>query len=400
VTAGAVSRTTRDVSNRLGWAWCAVGLVFVSGLIASCSDAATEDGPRAAAGSGSDQGGASSLGAGGAGGESDSHGGAPFVENASLGMPCTGASQCKDANRDALHQLDCVRADEDFPGTTGAPAHGLCTAQCESDADCKAFDASAVCGTIGEPPLTNDFATEVVPRVCLLGCSLGSHDGIAKCHDRPDLACRPFAPADSVMCQEDGTCPDGTTCYRARCRELACGPRCNSNADCEEGRSCDPYTGLCSENAADPSPIGSDCDAPTASCGGGNCLVLFDENSEKLKSMCTQSCTFGQICGEGKGACVMPRFQDFAAGDIAYCQATCNCDSDCLHEKDRCYPWASAAFVKHFGTQGVCDVGDDSSPTLDCGASGAGGASAGGASAGGAGGASDATQAGDGGTGG
>ena len=414
MTIAAVSRTKRAVSNRLGWAWCAVGSLFAAGLIASCSDTSNESTPEAAAGSNSagtdsEQGGSSSVGAGaGAGGASGAAGesmtpgggGEPFIEWAFLGRACTGASDCNDPKGKGLRQLDCVNAGDDFVGTTGSPAGGLCTTACETDTDCKEFHPSAVCGSLSEAPLTNAYATEVVPRVCLLGCSLGSHDGTPKCHDRPDLACRPFAPTDSVMCAEDGSCPDGTTCYRARCREFACGPRCNADSDCETGRSCDPYTGLCTEAAVEAVPIGLECsDLPSSpSCGGGNCLALFGENNQRLKGMCTQSCTLGQVCADGHGACVLPRFQDFAAGDIAYCQPTCNCDSDCLNEKDRCYPWAGPAYVERFGTHGVCDVADDVSPTLDCGAGGAGGSGgAGGASLGGAGGAAEAGNGGAGG---
>lgn len=292
---------------------------------------------------------------------------------------------CK-TSEDCGPDLTCLSATENFFGGEGAPAGGLCTTSCETDAGCRGIDSRAVCGTLSEPPLTNDYATEVVPRICILGCAFGSVDGTAKCQGRGELACRPFAPADSVECAEDGTCPSGTFCFRARCRELGCGPRCNSNDDCAEGRSCDPYTGLCAEGEVEQVPLGLDCNdtASSPSCGGGNCLQLFDEERKRVKGMCTQSCTLGEVCGDGQGACIMPRFSDFGVGDIAYCQPTCNCDADCLNSKDRCFPWASPAFEERFGTRGVCDYDPEATDSLvDCsvGGAGSGGAGSGGAGA-------------------
>jgi hypothetical protein len=311
--------------------------------------------------------GGSNAGEGGAAGN-----GVPLVQY--LGRGCTRNSACGP-------DLTCLTFTNDFIDGEGAPAGGLCTTSCTSDADCHGIDARAVCGSFSEPPLTSSFATEMVPRVCLLGCDLGAVDGAPKCQNRSDLACRPFAPTDSVACEEDGTCPSGTVCFRARCRELACGPRCNSNDDCAPGRSCHPYTGLCVEGQVEQVPLGQDCnDLPSSpSCGDGNCLALFDDDGRRVKGMCTQSCTLGQVCGEDKGACIMPRFSDFSVGDIAYCQPTCNCDADCLNPNDRCFPWGSPLFEERFGTRGVCDYDPEPVGTLvDCSSGGAGGGGSGG----------------------
>jgi hypothetical protein len=297
-----------------------------------------------------------------------------------LGLECT-------SNADCGPDLTCLGPDQDFLDGQGAPAGGICTTSCATDADCTGIDSRAVCGTLSEAPLTNAYATEVVPRLCLLGCALGAVDGAPKCQGRSDMACRPFAPEGSVACQEDGTCPSGTLCYRARCRELGCGPRCNSNDDCVPGRTCDPYTGLCAEGQVEQVPLGQECsDLPSSpSCGGGNCLALFDDQGIKVKGMCTQSCTLGQVCGDGHGACIMPRFSDFSVGDIAYCQPSCDCDADCLNPNDRCFPWASPLFEQRFGTRGVCDYDPEANDSLvDCSLGGAGGAGSGAAGAGGA----------------
>jgi hypothetical protein len=120
-------------------------------------------------------------------------------------------------------------------------------------------------------------------------------------------------------------------------------------------------------------------DDPT--CGGGNCLVLFDKGI-RLKGMCTQSCTLGERCGEGEGACITPRFDDFGAGDIAYCQPLCNCTSDCRNPLDVCYAWGTP-WVEAFGSPGYCDLAEPGYQTLDC-AGGAGGAGGEGGAGGGA----------------
>jgi hypothetical protein len=102
----------------------------------------------------------------------------------------------------------------------------------------------------------------------------------------------------------------------------------------------------------------------------------------RLKGNCTQTCTLGQPCGEGAGACITARSPAYGSGDIGYCSPLCNCDSECLNPVDRCIEWTNPALTKAFGSRGRCDYPWPNEPTLDC--SGAGGASQGGASQGGA----------------
>ena len=280
-----------------------------------------------------------------------------------LGRSCHSDDDCGGS-------LSCLRNDQDFHGQ-GAPAGGLCTASCLVDADCSAFDASAVCATLAEAPLVREFASSPVPRICLQGCSLGSPGGSSKCHGRSDQACRPFAPEGVEQCRENGSCPNGGLCFRDRCRELACGPRCNAKTDCGEGRSCDPESGLCVAYRSASVPIGAACnpDAPRiGACGSGTCLVLFDNDGVRGKSMCTQSCTLGQRCGEGSGACVMPRFSDYAVGDVAYCSELCTCNDDCSNPADACVRWDKTEQAAHFGSEGLCQEGLRDEKTLDCGA--------------------------------
>jgi hypothetical protein len=306
-----------------------------------------------------------------------------------LGRACSQDADCGPL-------LACVAADDEFAGSVGAPPGGLCTKPCATDAECRVFDDLAVCGTVSESPLTNEVPpSQAIPRVCLLGCAFGSHGGVAKCQGRSELACRPFAGPDSVQCGEDKSCPAGSFCFRDGCRELACGPRCNDDSDCQSDRFCDPVSGLCNEENPEAVPLGQECsDLPTSpDCGGGNCLVLFDDGV-RVKGMCTQSCTLGHPCGEGQGACIVPRFSDYGVGDIAYCQPLCDCDADCRNPVDGCIEWSDPDFAAKFGSRGMCDVVAPGATTLDClGSAGAPNseAGAGGAatSEGGAGGASE-----------
>jgi hypothetical protein len=296
-----------------------------------------------------------------------------------LGLHCEQNADC------GAHGLQCLRADEDYPGGTGAPPGGLCTLECQSDADCRAFDPSSVCATLDEYPIMPGVAAEPALRLCMAGCGFGEPTGEEKCHGQRDMACRPFAPLDAVNCDSpDAKCPNGTFCFRGYCREAACGPRCNVDADCAEGRVCNSGTGLCDEQAT-PAPIGADCpgdqDPDSTVCGTGACLLLYSEGVTQLR-MCTQSCTYGGLCGDD-GACVLPRLEDSAAGDIGYCMQRCDCDADCRHPLDKCYEWFSPAVQAHFQSRGVCDLAEPGYETLEScdGSAGAGGAGgAGGAS--------------------
>ena len=373
VTTAVVSRNPLAVSNRLRWLWCALTCVLAAGSVTNCNDSDEAPNPPSPPVAAAGEGGVGHVAAGNAG-----EGGAVPPEFPTLGKSCITDAVCGPG-------LTCVSASDDFRGSDAGPAGGLCTKECETDAECLAFAADAVCGTVAEVPLTNAYPTRPVPRVCLLGCDLGTNGGLAKCQNRRDLACRPFAAPDSVECGEDLSCPGDSVCFRTRCRRLACGPRCNDNDDCEAGRYCDPVSGLCSANEPDPIPWGRECNDLAASpgCGGGSCLVTFaDFDGEggaptmRVKGNCTQTCTLGQPCGEGQGACVRPRSEPFGAGDVGYCTPLCNCDSECVNPEDRCLPWENEAYEATFGSRGRCEFALPEEQTLDCagGAGGAGGA--------------------------
>jgi hypothetical protein len=339
------------------WAWVGLGCWLGWAQLSGCSEPLQSvDGSREREVEQTSRGGSS-----GAGGERTSSGGTE-ARDEWLGRSCQQDDDCGGS-------LRCLKSTEDYEGGVGAPAGGLCTSPCTTDSDCSAFADAAVCGTLSEAPLDRAFASEPVPRLCLLGCSLGSPGGSAKCDGRVDLACRPFAPVDAEQCAEDKTCPNGGICYRDRCRELACGPRCNANSDCSDGRFCNPQTGLCDHRPTRHVPVGASCngDIPGGiKCGDGTCLVLFDSEGVREKGLCTQSCTLGQLCGEGEGACVLPRFKNYAAGDIAYCVERCNCDGECSNREDSCLSWESAVLSEHYGSEGYCGTYRDGDTPLKC----------------------------------
>ncbi|HVY28384.1 MAG TPA: hypothetical protein VHB79_17635 [Polyangiaceae bacterium] len=391
-----------------GWvSWLLAGVV-TSLLVASCGDDTDNahqpplmtdgGGGNAAAGEGADRAGNANgtghgmggdhagqadaasgnagEGLGGSGGESAAQGGAGPVttEPITLGLHCERDADCGLG-------LKCLGADQDYPDGTGAPPRGLCTLECTHDSDCRGFDPTAVCATLDEMPIMLAAAEEPAPRLCMQGCTFGTPSGSGKCHGQLDMACRPFAVAPLATCfQQDDVCPDGTFCFRGACREAACGPRCNTNADCSPGRSCNASTGLCEEGELPAVPVGVDCpgdqDPDSTVCGYGTCLLLSAEGAN-VKRMCTQTCTIGTLCAEN-GACVLPRLDPYAAGDIGYCMERCNCDADCSHPDDKCYEWETPLLADRFQSRGICDTADPAYETLTTcedagGAGGAGG---------------------------
>lgn len=267
-----------------------------------------------------------------------------------LGSACASDAECSGQG------LRCLLPTQSYDNESSAAApHGLCTADCVSDADCGIFDPSAVCASLVEGPWSERAPTPSA-RLCLQGCSLGAPAGDIKCHGRSEMACRPFTPAGTAACSREQPCPVGTFCLRGICRESACGASCNSDADCSRGRHCNPSSGLCDTRTSESPLLGADCFDEARACGAGSCVEVLAESGDLLKRMCTQSCTIGSVCAAGAGACTAPRVGNYAVGDAGYCQPLCHCDADCLHPADRCLAWASDALAEHFGARGFCDV--------------------------------------------
>lgn len=330
------------------------------GLAVACgkADDVTPDG------SASGSSGGTAAGAGGAGWSGEP---ATSQTLAADGRPLLGRSCRRDDECGGAVGLRCWSAHEDHLDGLGAPPSGVCTADCSTDADCRFFDQRSVCASWAEVPLGLAPATNPVARLCMQGCALGAPSGPTKCHGRSDFACRPFAPANAKSCLRGEACAEGSFCFRGICRESACGPRCNSSDDCA-GRYCNPSTGLCDEAEPQSVPIGAECGGdpdPTSECRGGVCLNV-DDGGRSIKLTCTQSCTLGSLCAEGRGACVSPRFDNHALGDVGYCLQRCDCDDDCTHPADRCLSWGDDLTVAKFGSQGYCDYAVEGAFTLSC----------------------------------
>jgi hypothetical protein len=231
-------------SGWVSWLIAGFGLVLLSASCSEVKDEAPVD--EVGGGAGADTAGGADAGAAALPGRPD---GLPW-----LGMACRTAGDCGEQG------LRCLSSNEDFMDGQGAPPGGLCTADCKTDDDCRAFDAGAVCATFAEAPLVLAYAAKTVQRLCVQGCTLGPPSGPTKCQGRHDFACRPFAPDHPATCFLKGdVCPAGTFCYRGACREQGCGPRCNLDRDCSAGRRCNPFTGLCDVEATLAVPVGADC---------------------------------------------------------------------------------------------------------------------------------------------
>lgn len=294
-----------------------------------------------------------------------------FERPTALGAACVDSADCS-----ATPGLLCLGPDRDVALELGAPPGGLCTARCASDTDCQRYRPGAVCGSFAEMPLDGRFETaSPTTRFCMEPCTLGAPGGPSKCHGRPGMACRPVTPPHVARCAEgDASCGEGQYCFRGFCRELACGARCNVDADCAKGRRCDVKSGLCVDHEVSGVDLGAVCDAdvPSAVCKDGSCLVMFDDDGTKTGAFCTMSCVIGEDCAGGRGVCHLPRFPDYVAGDIGYCQPKCSCDDDCHVPGDRCVPWSSEKLEQHYGSKGVCqNVADPDFSPLSC-AGGAG----------------------------
>jgi hypothetical protein len=254
----------------------------------------------------------------------------------------------------------------------------LCTIECRTDADCQAVESGALCASLTEAPLAASQTASASVRHCVQGCAAGSPNGPQKCQGRSDMACRPFQPVNVTTCRLDEqpfddeglpvrseVCPEGTFCLHESCQTFGCGPRCNADDDCQDGRACNPRTGLCDSARPATVPVGASCDDNANSCGDGACLVVQDSLGGPIGHMCSQTCTIGGLCGDARGACLWPRFQRFAAGDIGYCMQLCDCETPCANAQQRCLPLE--AFMDAPSTPlGVCDYAAPGAGGIAC----------------------------------
>lgn len=241
-----------------------------------------------------------------------------------LGVACTADSECPQG---AL----CLTPDStDLFG--GAGPHGVCVADCSSDASaCSAF-ANAVCVDVSPSGAAGPDAG-AAPHIarCFEACSLGDQT-TPKCHGLDGVACDPLAS------------PSGAQAF--------CRPLCTTDAECG-ARTCDNRSGVCIQGPSSPDDsLGLACGQDAGSCSG--LCVDFGSGA----GACSHQCIFGitndcqQLSGD-PGGCIFT-VPGGGIGDVGYCAELCDCPSDCKNASDVCDPFNNANLEAAFGHRGVC----------------------------------------------
>jgi hypothetical protein len=237
-----------------------------------------------------------------------------------FGAPCEADSECAG--------FACVGPDSDSFGGDGPPG-GLCTRDCTGQPElCDQLDVESVC-----------VATDATHAYCIQRCEYGPSSLEAfdpgKCFGRSDFACAPSPILPPQDCNVDRDCPAGGNCLAGLCSFGMCLPRCAVDAQCPEGRYCDPLWGSCTDQPPRGLRFGSECD-PDASDPDEQCSGLCDTRDDGV-SVCEEPCTTGAIpaCGfdgeSGAAAfCIgSSRLPDSGYGDVGSCVGLCDCHDEC-----------------------------------------------------------------------
>lgn len=235
-----------------------------------------------------------------------------------IGERCTSNGECASGL--------CLRPDDAKAVlTSGTVPGGLCTAPCESSADCRAENDDAACVA---------FAAG---SFCVQSCRFGTPGiGEEKCGRRAELSCQPTLADGAPECNDDEECSAPYLCFEGTCSLLpVCLPRCNSDNDCPADRYCNPRDGECVTARPTGKLPGETCD-PDASedeCRG-RCLSFGDGISE-----CDEGCTVGAPGGCGyPDALTAPVVCAFYAYDLGVpqgvldegsCAQLCRCNDEC-----------------------------------------------------------------------
>ena len=281
-----------------------LGACVLHGLACSSSSIGGVPVDRGTAGgsaTGSTQGAGGGTTTGGAGGAS-----------ASLGATCSSNAECSSG-------LTCIKPTDNLSDQSlGGFGNGLCTVDCTSN--------PSICGIAGVCVTMDPAATATARAYCFESCTVGPAlpaPPVAKCHRRPDVACRPVNNAETVF---------------------ACIPICAGDADCGT-RKCDIASGLCVDTPTAGKPIGSGCTASrtdSTECASGLCLAIESiPDGGTTPGICSAFCTLGSpgACGyrtssldagPPAGACVLPFGQmGYNTGDLGLCLQLCDTNSDC-----------------------------------------------------------------------
>jgi hypothetical protein len=144
----------------------------------------------------------------------------------------------------------------------------------------------------------------------------------------------------------------------------ACIPRCNSDADCDGGRVCDPgASGTCVDVRPPGGTVGDPCTLETQAtdCASGFCIPYANASGFACGAYCTlglvDGCGFDSAGGGVREAfCFEPRFPGGGVRDLGVCFPLCNTTADCAQSGDGwvCEPIPNVELATALGRSGEC----------------------------------------------
>jgi hypothetical protein len=243
-----------------------------------------------------------------------------------------------------------------------APPGGLCTARCDSDADCTQLKPGALCYPFAEGG----------SGYCIEGCAFGEPPlGSLKCHGRADFACAPALLADTdEACETTETCGDGELCIDDTCTIVypACLPSCRGDLDCAEGWYCDQsfLTGTCVPEKPVGKRLGEPCEVPGPDqpAEPDECLGFCQADYEgSAQGHCGASCGLLNECAwdaasqKFDGVCFYASVLTSdvgSTGDLGFCTPSCNCSDECDDESLACVELPQGRLPDTFRGAGLC----------------------------------------------
>ena len=236
---------------------------------------------------------------------------------------------------------------------------GVCVPKCESDGDCetgtRCDTGTGDCIARGERKTGDSCSNngQCNGGLCIQSdgfpggyCSSGCGDQFSGCEANAECTTFDGQPVCMATCANDAACRDNEG---YKCRQIAtrrdgdgndqavsvCVPRCQSNAECEDGSHCDATSGDCEVGAGDPNPIGAFCTADS-DCASDYCLS-GDRYPNGLCAGDCAGCDAGTVCGQTPDgqACIAACDADldcrpgYVCGADGGCTTRCTGDADC-----------------------------------------------------------------------
>lgn len=252
----------------------------------------------------------------------------------------------------------CLRADDTRDNLmVGTPPSGLCTVPCEGDTDCLGYEQGTLC--LQFTPL-NAYCVQT----CMPGEPASDEN---KCYRRPEFSCQAVLAESGIACDTTLDCPEPFYCSAGECSLIPfCLPRCGSDADCPEGRSCDLGLGECVTEPREGKALGETCNPMSSDAECRGLCVPVDESG---RGECFELCSIGAPggCGyedatDAPVRCALTIDLGLPVGsfDDAVCAKVCNCTADCPGEQ-KCYadgePAVCATAVKDLTSVDDCPEG-------------------------------------------